>query len=333
MATKHLVRSLVRLCILAGITVFYCGNLCQSVNAQQSAALPGRQVFDLPYKRLSVDSNVQIIDVTLNSIYHTRFALDTGSSLPVIAADTVASLHILTIPKEPLTEIMDGKPEILAPLLLTVPKLGFKIEPVVINRSHLTTLGPDIDGVLGIHALESFAVAFDFQRHMVTLVLKGNLSQSELSALGFDGATVLPLVQSIGVYSVQVQLSSGPRQTTTTLIVDSGSDLTYISNTSARVLGFEAKGKFHRQGFDPHGFQTSEAQATLGLGNTTLLNQAISFLDSEKAPVPAVLGLDILMRFRVLMDLPAGRMYLAPTIPSVLSVQVKPMTAVPSAKP
>ena len=315
----------------------------------QAQDQPHRITTTFSYVPLTVDKQSMgspLVQVKLLDKYHTgTFILDTGTSFNAVTRTMAAKLNL--VPK-PMIE--DGRPSLLAgkPMdevhlaVLQVGQFPVSGDAVVLKDEDLpAALGTTgkVDGILGVNLLGPLAALFDFSKHEITLWYPGNLTDAEVQQLGFTEPAV-PLVQGKtgGVFKALAQAANGTSHGQDAFVIDTGSNHTRLSYALAQQLkltpipGSLSPAKTFG---DPVGSSTAVLE-TLKVGQFTFGNRFVDCPAQDKPGQysPSTLGMDELSRFRVLLDLPAKKMYLQPvaplsdpaTPPAVLAPQTPPPT-------
>lgn len=175
-------------------------------------------------------------------------------------------------------------------------------------------VGPGIDGAIGANALQSFPFMLDWTARMMTVWAKGPLSADERANAGMADALEIPLLAPADGeprYSVPVKLNDC---VTDDLLLDTGAGVTTISQEAASKLqlkpsrtdkafpSFEAKMPLH--------FATLQ---TFRIGRMALLDFELGYGERQGPGAgQGVLGQTVLSRFRMLVDMPAKKLYLKP---------------------
>jgi len=117
------------------------------------------------------------------------------------------------------------------------------------------------------------------------------------------------------------------------LVLDTGSNVTTISDTAAVHLGLKVSEEHATTNVYSDAVPMGESSVdTLQIGGITLSGHAVSVAHVSKLE-PPVLGMDILSGYRVLIDFPAKKMYLqSNTAAAVSAITIGPAPATPPAK-
>lgn len=182
---------------------------------------------------------------------------------------------------------------------------------VLLKAYRLDLLDCPLDGVLGWDFLSEYAVLFDFQAHTVTLWHGGSLSASELCGAGMEGAIVLPRANKTpGSFDIAVRLND---QTDVNLAIDTGGAHTLLDIAQARLLELRPTRLGFRQPSVFGDLKANEARlSSLIFGGLRVSDLNVRYLQSPHPNLPPHLGLDVLARYRMLIDYPARKLYLKP---------------------
>ncbi len=180
------------------------------------------------------------------------------------------------------------------------------------------SLDQRVDGVIGADLLSQCAVAFDFGAHLVSLYYPGGMTQDEVRAAGFedDQTTDTHLSETVGLplYYVSVGLTSGNRQTTELVRLDTGSNAT--------IIGFDAAQELALKPF-PEKMEALTLNGTvstrkaivdqISLQDIQWPNQAVIYPESEIPGYPVCLGMDTLGGCKMLLDFSQHTAYFTPS--------------------
>lgn len=301
------------------LMLLFAGFPCKSVLAQDYTKLSLSHLV-IPYTT-SPPSNIPLIEVRLSDNVKRHFAFDTGADINIISNELAKEL-LLEI-KPLFTD--SGEPAMLAggrqmsgtKTAFTFAEQTFEATFAAMKISHFPTLaGKRLDGLLGMNILSNMMVYIDPQAKVILLMNTANLTEEDLKLLHLNNAVTLSRVSSDSrSFDVSIEFEGGIKAD---LTVDTGSDFLSIPEAVAKWLklkptekvdGFTAFGKAKRV-FIP----VSEIK----LGLLTVTDFKTSYLEKASAAVPYQLGMNILSKFRFLIDFKAGKLYLKP-----LTEQVK----------
>jgi predicted aspartyl protease len=149
-----------------------------------------------------------------------------------------------------------------------------------------------------------------------------------------DFGLTQPYVVSItkkedGRWYVEAQVANEGMTANEAMVLDTGSNITQISDTTAQILHLATTGQ--QQQHNSYGTDiVSQANiGTLRLGDLTLSGTTVS-VSPISISEPPILGMDILSGYRVLIDFPAKKMYLQPNTAAVPAITIGPTPAVPA---
>ncbi|HLV79056.1 MAG TPA: retropepsin-like aspartic protease [Chthonomonadaceae bacterium] len=260
-----------------------------------------------------------LITLPLTNTISGAFLLDTGTAASLISKTLADRLRL--------------SPGSVAPDNHQMAQFGDIMLPVMqLSRFHLGTLPlPDapflvydhfralsdigVEGVIGTNFLTRMAILFDFQHGRLTFWFPGGLSTAEIEQSGFTQDEAVPLsIRQDGPdgqdYSIPIGIDASARET---MRIDTGAGYTSLSASLARTLRLQP---FY-QGEEVDGFRGVSKMnrahvPALSLGRQILKDLPVSYPLTDPGPTPPSLGMDILSRFRVLMDIPNGKIYFKP---------------------
>lgn len=261
-------------------------------------------------------NGVPIIPVRINGTYTAHLLVDTKDTLTCFTPSLAARLGLKPQPlivngkRYPI----DGKPG----NAVIVSRLQLGDNPhvfagdVTMPLYDLTAIsaqaGQTLDGAFSSNALASVAWGVDFVRHQMTFWDHGHLTAAERAAAGFAGAVAVPLNipdDASDGYSVKATLENKGLSTPVTLYLGTNYTASTISRADAQALRVQIAPGIGQTNADSAGLDH------IRLGGVTI-NAPLFKLNAS--PSPAVLGMDILSRYRILLDGPAKMLYLAPAV-------------------
>ena len=275
------------------------------------------------------------------------FIVDTGSSGLSISDDLAQKLGLSPEASRLIDKslVVDGKPlkEVTVPdcviqlSALSYPLSNTKSEKNltingaanVIPTKHIGFIGAD--GIFGTALLSGAAAIFDGPRKEGTFIVGGKLTAKEREQLGFPASAASvaaspPQVGSSSLITLPVTLENNGVSRQVTLLVDTGSNETTISRELALALGLEPVHSSTTSGVLGSEQTENAPVETLRIGDLALHGVSVAFPSKDKAAsvnggpkgsVSSKLGMDILAGYRVLIDLPASRMYIMPEVPQI----------------
>lgn len=257
------------------------------------------------------------------------FLLDTGTSTTCITDALAAKLGLSPVPAVGV----DGKPIFFQPgrqgQMVNVPLLqmsNFRLlrqSCLVLSQKSLSALaGQPVDGILGATVLAVYPMYFDFVKHQITLFYPSPLTRDELRSVGMDDALVLPVADITGggfQFACPVVLVSGADRVQSNLVVDTGASGTIISERIARQIQLQPVSDDRNSPTLFGNIAVRQAYLpTLSLGSLGVNNLLIRYTQSLSASFPAHVGLDVLSKFRMLLDYKQMKMYLKPITATAL---------------
>ncbi len=275
------------------------------------------------------------------------FIVDTGSSGLSISDDLAQKLG-LSPEASQFTDkslVVDGKPvkEVKVPdCVIKLSALSFPLSNTkseenltisgaanVIPAKHIGFIGAD--GIFGTALLSGSAAIFDGPRREGTFIVGGKLTAKEREQLGFpaSAASVVvlpPQVGSSSLVTLPVTLENNGASRQVTLLVDTGSNVTTIPRDLALALDLEPIHSSTTSGVLGSEQTENAPVETVRIGDLALHGVSVVFPSKDKAAsvnggpkgsVSSKLGMDVMAGYRVLIDLPASRMYIMPEVPQV----------------
>lgn len=281
--------------------------------------MSGRRITTLAYEPAPEKGmplvRVRVNNGSKNEVFAT-FVLDTGFTQCLMTDRLARILHMVGEPAmhndhTPIC-FADGRP--LHQVTPSIHVGSFSTDQcsfVLLKAYRLELLDCPLDGVLGWDYLSDNAVLFDFQSHQITLWHGGDLTPEELRTAGMQDALLLPRSnRTPGSFDVRVRLND---QCDVDLAVDTGGAHTLLSPGDARLLQLEPTRVSFKQ---PSVFGTLKANEanlhTLTFGGECVNDLTVRYLQQAHPNLPPHLGLDVLSRYRMLIDYPANKIYLKP---------------------
>ena len=174
-----------------------------------------------------------------------------------------------------------------------------------------------VDGIIGANLASAFATLIDFQRHTLTFYYGAPLTVEDLKNADMDNAIALPLVTPTKNYdgdllvAVRVRFNDAEEED---LVIDTGAADTMVSSELAAKLKLRSSAQGSKDFILGKSVKVNKAKvSTLKFGNNTLNNLTVKYPQDvkEKNYCPH-LGLDVLTKFRVLLDIPGKKLYIKP---------------------
>jgi predicted aspartyl protease len=167
-----------------------------------------------------------------------------------------------------------------------------------------------VDGLLGLNVLSRLTVLIDPQLKWVMLWWPRALTSAERERMNMGDAVELPLKErDDGVLQVQARLND---TVDVQLPLDTGSDVTCIPMNVADQLKLEptGPGRMAESLYDK-GREREAPLQQIALGTLKLWWMVVHYSDNPRL-INQALGMDVLSRFRVLLDIPNKKLYLKP---------------------
>ncbi len=211
---------------------------------------------------------------------------------------------------------------------LSVGALKIKnFDLVVLSREESAKVSNQpIDGVLGANFWSSFVVHLNFGLQQITFITSAvnysfdrlgqnpvKLSAAEIARQGFEAALVVPMIMLPGKPYAVASLSNGQADTVDLLLVDSGSNATFVSDQTRRKLNLQTLGIGVFTGIEGQSTASDIWLPSLVCGTLKLSDLLVhSAVQPDLPQSVSILGLDVLANYDVLLDFPHQKMYLKP---------------------
>lgn len=268
------------------------------------------------------------------------FLFDTGSNISSISATFARKLGGDKIPF--MGRMGQQSPQQDAPVWVQAPSIqvgDLKIKHMLLrvlpDEQLRVASGHKVDGILGADFCQSFVVHLDFTRSQITFIVPSQtltystpisapvlLSPEEIARQGFSGAQVVSLIHFNGLFWTSAHLHDQRRVADDLLLIDSGSDTTFLSEQSVQKLNLlSVSSQNHAEPLPVlsnwnHANLTGEFIASAGwvpglqCGGLRLDDMLVLWPSVPQADFKAILGLDALANYDVLLDFPHQKMYL-----------------------
>jgi hypothetical protein len=248
-----------------------------------------------------------VVQVMINGQGPLPFVVDTGVSTPLLI-DTGTAKKLQLRPNR-LHGLVNGSVELASASINSISLIGAGIGERLESpqsSAYLVDLkmldgaytGPRIAGIIGAPLLAEYSVRFDFERKVMSVLTAG------VRLPPISDATMVTLTSRNDGYNVVVSPQEG---ISVRLVVDTGaitSSLPISVSPYLKPIG-STMGRYRQLGFAVIGDRLR--LATFNIGG---LQDRDVAMDAAPSFVFAVLGLDLLSRFRVTLDFPQGKMIL-----------------------
>ncbi len=330
------------LCLICCLICFWLNG---SKAATENSPRPQQFVARFSFVPMMIGKTVTgqaLIRVQLSKTLIGTFSVDTGSATSVISTSLVRKLGLVTEPA-----VSDGKPYMIdgkQATMATVPvlKLGginFPSQPFVVKNDNFLAMlsGSSFDGIIGINILHRMATQWNFKNHSLTFFYPGQLNPIDLRQLNFINPNILPITEDTkgnGLWYASVRMTNGFISMDQRLMIDTGANMTTIPNSVEQHLGLKPYGQNLSRTFRGSSILDVANVETLQVGDLTLPEFPVSIRAASSKNEVYLLGLDVLSNYRVLMDFPARKMYLQPSVSLVPAITIgpAPATTTPPAK-
>ncbi len=263
------------------------------------------------------------------------FAVDTGSIWTCIT--DFASVKFRLVAKDAVSK--SGKPVIIGGQpthMVLIPGVqygefntGAFDAFVVPGYKVALSDAPNFDGIIGGDLLAQLALILDFQKRSITFIYPAGLTDRERAEMGFQDAASLLFRMDNNDLRPYVTARSpigtdGSAFRKEEFLLDTGRASTVVSAAFAKALGLKKK-----SGTSINTLYNSAKGSAGNLPKLSLAGVECSdvsvrwYAKDTKSSIP-ILGMELLSRFRVLIDYPAKKLYLKP-------VESAPETKAPTA--
>ena len=289
-----------------------------------------------PLKRQAEAGGQPVLTATINGTQTATFMVDTGATFSILSPEIVKQFDLKT---EPAT-LGNGKPFFWKGKQGTATSISnFKVSNVIYTTIPFRVLpdqdfilslkAPDdtrYDGIIGTDVFEQFAVLLDPVQHKFSFCRPGNLSLHQIAQIGLVKPYIVTITKGMnGQWYSEAQITNNGVVTSESLVLDTGSNITHISDTTAQTLHLKIVGQQQQQDAYRIGMVGISSVDTLRLGDLTLSGTTVSVCPVTKNESP-LLGMDILSGYRVLIDFPGKKMYLQSNTATVPTITVGPQT-------
>ena len=292
----------------------------------------------LQTKRLIVPLNyilaydgTPVVEAKLNNAVNARCMVDTGANNTLVSNTLAAKL------RQSMPSAVNDTGSTVMPDGSTLPTMKVRLQLgqfvatgpfVVVPDAQLKLLvGNDADMILGMNILSVTSTLFDFQRHQITLYYPSALSEQELEAAGMQNSTLLPNVSNRN-YAVYVDVTLN-NTVQTSMMLDTGAPDTHLPAKILQPLHLKSSKRrtdFAGVAGDTH--ETSVIVEHFAMGPLLLTNREIFSPQSKSENKLTELGMDILTRYRILIDYPGKKVYFKPVEQISPTASIKPHSTV-----
>jgi len=306
---------------LPALLLFFCFFAFGKANADAPADLHSATVAFTPDP-----SGTPIVDLKLDGVI-AHFLLTTDNTSTYISPEFAARLKLTPKPVVSNGQSYD---------VVTVPRVEFGNPDVRSANASLVSIdlsaysknsGQEIDGLLGANVLSEIAVAIDFQKKLITFWNRGNLTGDQLQKAGFGDAGVAELSSSAGKnqFSVAATITNGNRSRNVNLLLNTSYSTSVITNEDAVALGTPLTPVPTSPG------DSYIVAENLSIGSAKITSP--SFVVSQNTKALSSLGIETLSHSPVLIDCPAGKLYISSHIAAPVAFAAVPFTLSPSGTP
>ena len=173
------------------------------------------------------------------------------------------------------------------------------------------------DGIIGNTAVGNCSILADPVTKHIILLYGSDLSDKELAELKMDKADVMKQAKNdLWIVPVSVRLNN---TLSTDIALDTGGDTTILPPTVAKKLKLKSTGTESIPSLFGDLKLKKAKLKTLQIGSTVLKDIDVLYADKEIPGVPFHIGMDVLSKFRLLIDYPEGKVYFKPLPDTVTS--------------
>lgn len=311
---------------LIQVTAFIAIALLSRSNCLAEADKKGesgpQSFFRINYTPLRSGSNVlgqPLVQVVLNGRENTTFLVDTGSSASFISTDLAKRLGLHSEPaiaKDGKSIYWNNKQakEVTIDRLTTGTAAFDNVKLVVADTRTFTATAikssaGSYDGIIGIDMLDHFAVLLNFKQHEIRLYPPSHILQAQLVQMGLPEAYTLPMSKHELRWFVSAEFINDGRSFNTDILLDIGSDSTYISEQLGQKLHLRASHPLISSNVYGSQSDTESIVDEIHFGPLTLTHFSIVVHPPSQAG-DDILGLDILSQYLVLLNFPERQMRL-----------------------
>lgn len=348
MTTSHTIRH--RRCWQIAVVGLFLFSLCLhgSIAQTDTRTAPSKQhlisVSYVPDAFEQTTFGLPLVKVILNGTTSTTFLVDTGSDSSVISRSLAEKLGLPLVPAvtdagRPYSYL--GGPEQSTMGRVAKVDIGGMIfinTDMVVADEKTFMLRPGIpyDGIIGMRLLRYVALLLDTRQHTLMFCYPGALEGPTLTRLKFTASYLLPLTEDNGVYWIQGYFHNQDVRREERLMLDIGATNTHISGLLAKQLDLKSISKRQQRGLYGDSVVDIVKVGEVRLGDLTLRDFPVAAITkrmlTKTLAAPSLLGLDILSDYRVLMDFPAGKLYLQPHPSPIPTITIGPTPATSPAK-
>ena len=316
-----------------------------------------RQAHSTSYEPLVANLfnyNNLLIQVKINGSITQTFLFDTGSNVSLISDRAVAEIKSKDKSVHLTDKVysVDGKSVSgFTPDNLNMGGFNFKgFTLAVVPEKRLGFFGgKQVSGIIGLDIIKNLEYVFDFPKHQIFLYspavtvtppdgsapkyIAQGLTPEEISALGFANAKQAAIIDSAADRRkyVHALCGEGGKNGEEDLVFDTGSSATVISPSLADTLNVKPISEnVLSTGFAGPEYLSTALLGQFQVGDLVLQNQMVKY-SSQRAfdkNLPPTLGMDILSKYKMLVDFSSSKMYLKlpDAVPASVKVNIGPGT-------
>ena len=275
-------------------------------------------------------SGITLVHIWVNDKADATFVVNTATNVCLISDSLAKKLDLARAP----AEAADGYPFILdskRPDAVTLKTLRFGGETGLINvkpgevpflivpdQRLLSSPNSLVDGMIGADVLSTFAIGFDFSRHVMTFCHPGKLTASEVNTLGYSVTPgyMMPLsATAANDYTVQVGLQNKGVSRQMNFGLGTAAQQTSLSRQDAQQLLLVPLRPSLQIALGSNLPVYESGLSLLALGSLRISDLTVSYGTNLNGV--SCVGMDILSHCRILIDFPGRKVYFQPAPPMV----------------
>ncbi len=280
------------------------------------------------------DGKSPLVNARINGRLATRFVFDTGANTCIITDKLVAQLGLTPTPAvmsngKPFCDV-DGKQ--FQAVTLTVQIGDWQREgPFMVLPEKRIPLAQEksIGGLLGANILFDSSAYFDFEHQKIKVYDRRSPSEEDIKALGMSEAVCLPLLKADKFTpAVHVRFREGVELD---MLLDTGAAATFLSSSVVSQLHLKSSRKSSAA---PTLYGTLHKYTAIvpqmWFGPLLLRNLEADWAKDAPSFFISHIGTDAMSQFLMLIDYPAHKLYLKPTVEFAIKPEALQATNAPT---
>ncbi len=308
-----------------------------------------QQIYQADYTPVNQGEFLQglpMVHVKINATQEGTFLVDTATSDSIISTELAKRLGLPLSPainkfNKPL--LWRNKPmTMIVPDSMEVGHLTFRKSPLLVLNAKEFVLSNGFskttyDGILGTNYLEHFALIIDPVQRKIGFSLPGSLLPEQVRLLGLTQPSVVSISKIENGWFAQGQFTDGGITQASTVLIDTGATSSGIAEKLAQQLHLKTLSQEKQTNLDGAKIVSKTSAGSLVVGSLSLSDVTLLIHPTPKgdpslhvADPSSSIGMDILSKYRVILDFPGGKMYLQPLPPPVHKITIGPGTMPPA---